>query len=292
MKPRRGTLSWGPVDGAKLRVLSLGAGIQSTTMLLMAAHGEIERPDLVIFADTGAEPQAVYDHVKWLRESQVQPFEIVTVSAGNIVDDLRRQVDGRAASVGGRAPSAPFYAEGRDGRGAPIRRQCTAHYKIDPINKELRRRLGYQPRQRIPALSVEMMIGISTDEFVRAGASFFAWVVNRYPLLEKRMNRWDCEAWLRRHEYPIPMKSACKFCPYRSKSEWRNLRERDAEGFRQAVEIDELIRPGIRRNERGTSTGALYLHRSLTPLRDLDLSTPEERGEIDLLMECEGGCAL
>jgi hypothetical protein len=37
-----------------LRVLSLGAGVQSTTLALMAAHGEIgPMPDCAIFADTG-----------------------------------------------------------------------------------------------------------------------------------------------------------------------------------------------------------------------------------------------
>lgn len=36
-----------------LRILSLGAGVQSTTMALMAAHGEIgPMPDCAIFADT------------------------------------------------------------------------------------------------------------------------------------------------------------------------------------------------------------------------------------------------
>lgn len=43
----------------KLRVLSLGAGVQSTTLALMAAHGEFEQmPDCAIFADTGWEPRA------------------------------------------------------------------------------------------------------------------------------------------------------------------------------------------------------------------------------------------
>jgi len=47
-----------------LRALSLGASVQSTTMALMAAHGHIgPMPDCAIFADTGWEPKAVYDHL-------------------------------------------------------------------------------------------------------------------------------------------------------------------------------------------------------------------------------------
>ena len=288
---RRGGWSWGPVDSAKLRVLSLGAGIQSTTLLLMVAHGELPEPDLVIFADTGAEPETVYEHVRWLSLPQVQRLPIVTVTAGNIIRDMREQVAGRSAGPGGRSPTAPFFAVGRDGGAAPIRRQCTGHYKIDPINREVRSRLGFKPRQRIPAASVEMWIGISVDEVVRAGPSFEAWIVNRYPLLEARMSRGDCEEWLRRHGYPVPPKSACVFCPYRTTGEWRRLRETDPDAFQAAVEIDELIRGGFIRNERGTSTGSLYVHRSLKPLDQVDLRTDEEAGQ-GMLMACEAGCGL
>jgi hypothetical protein len=46
-----------------LTVLSLGAGVQSTTLALMAAQGEIQPlPDCAIFADTGWEPATVYRH--------------------------------------------------------------------------------------------------------------------------------------------------------------------------------------------------------------------------------------
>lgn len=288
---RRGGWSWGPVEGAKLRVLSLGAGIQSTTILLKVAHGELPAPDLVIFADTGAEPPTVYEHLKWLSLPQVQRVPIITVSAGDIVADMREQISGRVAGPGHRSPSAPFFARGRDGGSAPIRRQCTGHYKIEPINVEVRRRLGFKPRQRIPAGSAEMWIGISTDEVIRAGAAHESWIVNRYPLLEMRMSRDDCEEWMRRHDYPVPPKSACVFCPYRTNGEWRRLRERDPEGWADAVEIDALIRGGFIRNEKGTSTGSLFVHRSMLPLDQVDLRTDEEAGQ-GMLMVCEAGCGL
>jgi len=51
---------------ADLRVLSLGAGVQSMTMALMAAHGLMGHVDAAIFADTGAEPAPVYQHLRWL----------------------------------------------------------------------------------------------------------------------------------------------------------------------------------------------------------------------------------
>ena len=49
-----------------INVLSLGAGVQSSTMALMAAMGEITpMPDCAIFADTQAEPKSVYDYLDW-----------------------------------------------------------------------------------------------------------------------------------------------------------------------------------------------------------------------------------
>ena len=59
------------------RVLSLGAGVQSTVLaLMMTAQRRIPpvlercgycRPDFAIFADTGWEPRSVYRHLDWLR---------------------------------------------------------------------------------------------------------------------------------------------------------------------------------------------------------------------------------
>ncbi len=50
-----------------IHIISLGAGVQSSTMALMAAHGEIEpMPDAAIFADTQNEPQRVYEWLDWL----------------------------------------------------------------------------------------------------------------------------------------------------------------------------------------------------------------------------------
>ena len=47
----------------RVRVLSLGAGVQSSTLALMIEHGEVPMVDCAIFADTGDEPKEVY---KWL----------------------------------------------------------------------------------------------------------------------------------------------------------------------------------------------------------------------------------
>ena len=66
-------------------IISLGAGVQSSTMALMAAHGEITpMPDCAIFADTQWEPRGVYQWLSWL-ETQL-PFPVHRVTAGSVRD--------------------------------------------------------------------------------------------------------------------------------------------------------------------------------------------------------------
>ena len=115
-----------------------------------------------------------------------------------------------------------------------------------------------------------------------------AWQVNRWPLIERLMSRSDCLLWMDRHGYAIPPKSACIGCPYHSDQAWRDIRDNDPESWADAVEIDKAIRTGFRgiRSE-------LYLHRSLVPLADVDLSTAEDRGQLNMFNnECEGMCGV
>lgn len=56
-----------------LKVLSLGAGVQSTCLLLMAAEGHLPGLDAAIFADTGWEPRAVYDHLDRIEREIAEP---------------------------------------------------------------------------------------------------------------------------------------------------------------------------------------------------------------------------
>ena len=54
-----------------LRVLSLGAGVQSSTLALMIEKGEIPMVEAAIFADTGGEPAVVYKWLDWLSAEEI-----------------------------------------------------------------------------------------------------------------------------------------------------------------------------------------------------------------------------
>ena len=277
-----------------LRILSLGAGVQSSALALMAEAGEAPVPDHAIFADTGAEPQSVYDYLDWL-ETQVS-FPVHRVKEG---DGLTVALE-RSAKEGTRVANPPFYAklpEKREIGGELIqvsekegmlRRGCTQDYKIKPITKKTREILGAGPGQRVPSgVLVESLQGISLDEIQRMRESNQRWLKFRYPLIEMRMSRHDCKLWFKKNGIPEPPRSACVYCPYRSNHEWRNLRDNEPEGWQEALRVDELIRNGIQ-----TTTQQLFLHQSLKPLAEVDLRTDEDFGQMTFLGECEGMCGV
>lgn len=263
-----------------LRIISLGAGVQSTTMALMAAAGEIgPMPDCAIFADTGWEPRAVYAHLECLEKKL--PFPVYRVSAGNIREGIV------AGAAGKRWASIPAFTSDM-GKGGMIRRHCTTEYKIVPIRRKVRELAGIAGKRSPREPIVEQWIGISLDESIRMKPSGEAWQVNRWPLIEKLMSRSDCLLWLERAGHEKPAKSACIGCPYHSDRAWRDIKDNDPISWADAVEIDKKIRNGFRgmRSE-------LYLHRSLLPLDQVDLSTDAERGQPDLFNnECEGMCGV
>jgi hypothetical protein len=278
--------------------LSLGGGVQSSVMLMMAFHGELERPDHVLFADTGWDGDLTMDHVAWCERQCIRaglPFHRVT--AGNIREDM---MIARTAHSGGNVKAADLV--GRAGRYATmplfvdtgkavegrIRRQCTAEYKLAPLRAKQRELLGYQPRQRIPPASCEVWIGISTDEARRAAPSRDRWVDNVFPLIDPlKMSRADCQAWWEAN-YPHRSlgKSACLGCPNRSDREWAAMK-RDRPGeWAQVVEFDAAIRSvtGMR--------GESYLHRSLRPISEVPLGEGQDTLELEDAVYCAGGCGL
>jgi len=257
-----------------IHVISLGAGVQSSTMALMAAHGEITpMPECAIFADTQSEPEAVYDYLRWLEESL--PFPVYHVSAGNLREDIKS---------GKRFASPPFFT-GTVGQQGRLWRQCTSEYKVAPITRFLTKLSSSRFDQ---TRQVELWIGISSDEATRMKPNKQKWIRNRWPLIELGMSRQDCLMWLKGRLYPTPAKSACTFCPYHDNALWRDMKANDRRSWADAVDMDRYIRhaiPGI--------AEPLYLHRSMTPLEHVDFRTAEDMGQQRLFDdECEGMCGV
>tara|TARA_Y100001951_G_scaffold101794_1_gene107270 strand:+ start:41 stop:868 length:828 start_codon:yes stop_codon:yes gene_type:complete len=270
----------------KLTILSLGAGVQSSVMALMAAKGEISpMPDAAIFADTQAEPQGVYDWLDWL-EAQL-PYPVLKVTAGDLRQDcLDSAVAYQTGQEKKRVAAPPFFTANN----AISMRQCTTDYKINPIRKKIRELIGLKPRQRAPKqVVVEQWIGISTDEIQRMKMSRDAYIENRFPLIEMNMTRLHCLEWMRDAGYnELPAKSACTFCPYHSNAAWRDMKENDPKSWEDACEFDMAVREGI-----GHLRERVFLHRSLVPLKEVDLTDPaKDQITFSFMDECDGMCGV
>ena len=274
-----------------LRVISLGGGVQSTVLALMADAGEFGgRPDLAIFADTDWEPAGVYEIVRWLGE--VLSFPVVTTSNGR---SLRKDAHEGVSDSGRPSTTIPVFTLDQSGAHGMVPRQCTSHYKIRPIHHAIKRHLGLDPSRRMPAgISVETWLGISAEEVLRIRDSHVGWNVNRYPLVERGMTRVDCREWFaERHPDRTLARSACAGCPFRSDEEWMALKTTDPDLYADAVELDRRLRDP-EASAAPTLLNEAFLHSSRRPLdeavgRAEHLKRIQPRLWVD---ECEGICGV
>ena len=275
-------------------ILSLGAGVQSSTLALMAAHGAVTGyPPLTaaVFADTQDEPASVYKWLDWLEAEIARcpyPFPVHRVTAGKLSQEaveMRTTKDGRKYT----RTIVPFFTL-KDGLvGRVPGRYCTADYKIRPIMKHVRQLAGIKRGQK--TVGVVQWIGISLDEVQRMKDSRDAWAECCWPLIDMRMNRHDCKRWMKAQGYPEPPRSACVYCPFHNNHEWRRLKKSEPEAFERAVAFERRLRSSSALTENMDATP--YLHRSCVPLAEVDLSTEEDRGQLDLWVnECEGMCGV
>ena len=309
-----------------LNVLSFGAGAQSTAVLLMSCLGELPKLDCAIFADTGWEPKAVYRQFEWAKGvAERHGIPVQKVSNGNIRSDMMRaylRKEDHSNKDGGRWANMPFFTKDkRTGKVGLTRRQCTNEYKITPIEKFIKTELlGLKPRGRWPIdVAVRHWFGISADETGRISQPAYTktvkrpglfgeveekvsvpirWKANVYPLIgvelrgtwerlrinEHWMDREACVQWTADHGFPAAPKSACIGCPFHGEDMWQAMKESEPEDWEDACQFDDAIR------DRGGMRGQLFLHRSCTPLRDVDFTPLVQLGGV--LQGCETGYCM
>lgn len=305
-----------------MRVISLGGGAQSSAMVPMALDGRFgDIPDCAIFADTQWEPKAVY---VWLSHIFGIPYEQIpgtrpsryravpgtyskiglpvhVVTAGDIYTDATAGTGTNKVLGCSRVAALPYFTKGWDQKAivdeanddaiigyeevatqGMARRHCSDDYKLVPIRKKLRES-GATAKN--PG---ESWLGISLDEAIRMKPSQVKYAVNRFPLIDARLRREDCQDYLiKMFGKPAP-KSACVGCPFHDDAYWARLKAESPDDFEQAVQFDRLIRthPSMR-HER-------FLHRSRVPLGDIKEFRHEKQGRMFMDgfgNECEGICS-
>lgn len=308
--------------------LSMGAGVQGTAITLLIANEVLPMPDFAIFADTGWEPQKVYEHLDRLERDVMKPIglPLIRVDSGNIFDDTMNN---------NTTTRLPLYVRGREGVSKGLtKRQCTSFYKIAPIQRAVREMLGGKSaqvqckhcsgsgRRVVPWLanyhndhaeyecsvcrgsgSVSRVgpppqgkwgrcwIGFSTDEIERIKPGRVPYIVDDYPLIWDgiEMSRDDCLDYIAENGWgESTVKSACIGCPYHRNPEWLLIRE-NKEEWDQAVALDEALRSDGGRNMPSLD-GLAYLHPDRIPLREVKLEN-RSTGDDEELPSCSPyGC--
>ncbi|WP_262401754.1 phosphoadenosine phosphosulfate reductase [Actinomadura sp. CNU-125] len=266
---------WPP--GEAPTTFSFGGGWQSTAALVLAARGELPI-DTFVFANVGddSENPATLAYLRehaapFARRNGLRLIELHRTRRDGTIETLY----GRLTREGSRSIPIPV----RMSSGAPGTRSCTADFKIRVIGRWLKRQ-GAGPGN--PAT---VAIGITVDEIHRAN--------NRrgdpherlvYPLLDMGLRRADCPRIITSAGLPVPPRSACWFCPFRSVSAWQNTRRDDPELFERACRLEETLNHRRRLLDRDP----VWFTRFNAPLSEViptDAPLPLDGGD----GSCDGG---
>lgn len=277
-----------------LRILSLGAGVQSSTLALMIEQGELPPIDAAIFADVKGEPKKVYEWLEYLK-TKITSYPIHVVTWRDLKQDILDASKGEY-----KAFTAPFFTKNLEtGKKGMLRRQCTADYKIKPVVQKIRELLGLKKGEKRKAgTQVDLLMGISQDEISRMKRNPIKYINNVYPLVDKKMTRKDCIEWMEDNFYPRPPRSACTFCPYHSNEEWIRIKNDSPEEWKEVVAMDRAIRSQERFKEKNKGSASLkdeiFLHRSCKPIDEVDFAKEKNKKQLDFEFgmenECEGMC--
>jgi hypothetical protein len=237
-------------------VVAYGLGVNSTAMLVEFAARGI-RPDLILFADTGGEKPEAYAYLRFVRPFLAQVgFPDVTVvrycSRTAPYHTLEQQClhTGTLPSLayGGKSCSLKYKRTPQD----DFILQVYPEPQVRQAGGRVVRAIGYDAGER---RRVVKTIGLDAGEHHRVRWQTRAPTpgqrLNRdqrldrdyfhywYPLYEWGFDRPRCAEAIRAAGLPVPMKSACFFCPASKRQEILWLREHHPDLLRRALAIEQ-----------------------------------------------------
>ncbi len=231
-------------------IVSFGGGVDSTALLVeMVRLGD--PIDRVLFADTGGEKPETYKHVafmsEWLVARDAPPVETVRYRPvrapydtleGNCLSNQTLP----SLSFGSRGCSAKFKHEVMDKHVDGVRRGPN---KAPPLPEVAAARAAdVKPVRVIGYDAGEVAKGRGKDKRHGSLIASDGRYAYRYPLVEWGWNRTRCIEAIVDAEIPVPLKSACFFCPASKPWELYWLAGAHPDLFLRAIEIEEVARAG------------------------------------------------
>lgn len=204
------------------KYLSYGGGINSSACIVLKAMGLLDY-DEAIYVDHGCDWPETRAYVRMIAKRY--PITILTP-----------QVEGYDN----------LYSYADHYKMIPSRRLrwCTDKFKVRVINKYVEK----------PCFS---LIGFSTDEIHRAKLSYENGIENRFPLIERDIDRQRCVEIIREHNLPVPIKSGCWFCPFQPIRQWNLLRRAHPDLYCKAKQLEDQEIEARRK----IGKGPLYLNK-------------------------------
>lgn len=204
-------------------VVSFGGGVNSTA-LLIGMYERGEKPDAILFSDTGGEKPATYVHVDIVAEWCVRVGfpDLTRVS----YDTSKHGTLEQECINNGTLPSKAFGFGG-----------CSQKWKRYPMDRWVN---NWEPAKAIweSGGKVARLIGIHAGETRRGKIPDDDKFTYRFPLREWGWGQAECEAAIRRHGMEVPVKSACFFCPAMRKPEVLALAKDHPDLFARAVRLE------------------------------------------------------
>lgn len=258
-----------------MKVLSCGAGMQSTALALMSAenvkkgvvHPEVPIYDAIVFCDLNCEPPWVYtqaDFIAAMCEQYGIPFYVLN---SYIFEDHALRIQH------GKFIKMPLWTM-NNGKKGKLRRTCTIDYKIVAIQQFVKHHLlGYQKRRRLKPEDIgahEMHIGFSAEEQNRIFDSHNPLFVNKFPLVEMGLERKDNYRYIL-EEWGLDTKaSACYICPFHKNYFFKYLKDHHPYDYEAVTDFDRIL---SQKSAEGAVKSDLYLSYSCKRICEL---TPED----------------
>lgn len=271
-----------------MKILSFGAGMQSTALALMscenamtdgpAPHPLVPVYDAVIICDLGLEQEWVRQQTEFVRRACVDAGIFFKKLDTHMYQDFMENFGER------RTISIPWWTLSEDGHKSKMPRYCTIDYKVEEIAKFVRwELLGYEKGEWTRAEDIkshEMHMGFSLEEKKRCGKNPNKLFVNHFPLVEMGWTRAESYKYILEKWGLDTKASACPFCPFHRNYYFQHIKEHDPAIYRSVVQMDHLLRD---KTPKPPMDSDLFISRSRKRIEDL---TPEDCNDAECFQYC------